>query len=90
MPPFVDDALRGQYGGVDEPVLRWGRSVGIRSNAPPEFRPGDAVGVLSSIEPTRRCGAPLVIEYLVGGDRGEVFVEQIGSEAERRPKRPLP
>jgi len=140
---------------VNAPELRWGRSIGVRQDAPSEFRPGAAVGVLSSLEPSGGEPDAVVVEYLVGGERAEVprrwlealdtatwfdklgfrvvvnedesggyqadfvnssstrsatrrygvgetpeaaiesargryFVEEIGSEAERRPRRPLP
>jgi hypothetical protein len=140
---------------VDEQVLRWGRSLGVRADAPAKFRPGHAVGVLSSLETTGEQPDAVVVEYLVGGARAEVprqwlepldtaawfeklgfrvvvsedetggyeadvfslssdrsvtrrygtgdtreaaiesarrryFVEQVGSEVERRPPRPLP
>jgi hypothetical protein len=140
---------------VGELVLRWGRTLGVRADAPAEFRPGEAVGVLSSLETTGGQPDAVVVEYLIGGARAEVprqwlepldtaawfaklgfrvvvsedetgsyaadfvsssssrsatrrygtgdtpeaaiesarhryFVEQIGSEAERRPRRPLP
>ena len=160
--PQRDDALKALRQvaprlamAPNQSALQWGRSTGIRSDAPPEFGPGEAVGVLSSFETSDRHEGVVVVEYLVGGNRAEVprehleslstpvwlrrlgfdlvvnedeaggyaadfvrlgssrtvtraygrgdtpdsaiesarrryFVEQIGSEAERRPKRPLP
>ncbi|MDZ4827026.1 MAG: hypothetical protein SGJ13_11260 [Actinomycetota bacterium] len=140
---------------MDEPDLRWGKSLAIRPDAPAAYRPGEAVGVLSSLPTTGEHTDAVLVEYLVSGEHAEVpqhwlepletdtwfrklgfrvvvnedgvggyeadfvalssdrsatrrygsgetrdhaiesarrryFVEQIGSEAERRPRRPLP